>query len=423
MDTLEWDLVEQAVVRIHERRKRRERHAEGGRTRPEKERVEVKKEVGESSSADDLEKIAEGLKILTSHVMEERKKDVPRREGGERRDLSCMWCDSKEHSRRDCQDLRDALDGQHVKYVGEPGKRRLALFDTGEEIQVNFGCGGMKALVDRRRELGKVRVGMAGYGPFTLMGEREERERDMREEGLCEEIAGRRYAEFVRRQSGWDVPVLIAKTNGSSEETWRVSAETKKGEQEGRKVVNEVEAVDPTEPSTSTVPKNEKEGRKGAGKRPGYVLGREIKWAVDFTEVGKKFWGQEVRGLSNLEVVGCMQKEAQDALFSQLRRKRVPKEGPAGMTGALIREESDDEEEEEFLTRVRLGEAEEVRHVEDEWGGFSVIREQAGVSQIGRSELDGAIAWCSVAIETRRSFWARGCSECEIELDSVKGSV
>ncbi|CAM6123695.1 unnamed protein product [Calypogeia fissa] len=79
MDTLEWDLVEQDVVRIHERRKRRERHAEGGRTRPKKERVEAKKEVGESSSTDNLGKIAKGLKILTSHVMEERKRDVPRR--------------------------------------------------------------------------------------------------------------------------------------------------------------------------------------------------------------------------------------------------------------------------------------------------------------------------------------------------------
>ncbi|CAM6096662.1 unnamed protein product [Calypogeia fissa] len=375
----EGRITQLLFLKIHERWKRRERHAEGGRTRPEKEKVEVKKEVGESSSADDLGKIAEGLKILTSHVMEERKKDVPRREGGERRDLSCMWCDSKEHSKRDYQDLREALDGQHVKYVGELGKRRLAHFDTGEEIHVNFGRGGMKALVDRRRELGKVRVGMAGYRPFTLVSEREERERDMREEGLCEEIAGRRYAEFVRRQSGWDVPVLIAKTNGGSEETWRVSAETKKGEQEGKKIVKEVEAVDPAKPSTSTAPKNEKEGHKGAGKRPGYVLGREIEWAVDFAEVRKKFWRQEVRGLSNLEVVGCMCKEAQDALFSQLRRKRVPKDGPAGMTGALIREESEDEEEEEFLTRVRLGEAEEVGHVEDEWGGFSVVQVQAGM--------------------------------------------
>ncbi|CAM6125132.1 unnamed protein product [Calypogeia fissa] len=46
------------------------------------------------------------------------------------------------------------------------------------------------------------------------------------------------------------------------------------------------------------------------------------------------------------------------------------------MTGALIRDESEDEEE-EFLTRVHLGEAEEVGHVEDEWGGISVVREQA----------------------------------------------
>ncbi|CAM6123655.1 unnamed protein product [Calypogeia fissa] len=176
----------------------------------------------------------------------------------------------------------------------------------------------MKALVDRRWELGKVRVGMAGYGPFTLVSEREERGGDMREEGLCEEIAGRRYAEIFHRQSGWDVPVLIAKTNGSSEETWRGSAEMKKGEQEGRKIVKEVEAVHPTKPSTSTAPKNEKDGQKGAGKRPRYVLGKEIEWAVDFAEVRKKFWRQEVRGLSNLEVVGCMCKEAQDALFSQL---------------------------------------------------------------------------------------------------------
>ena len=62
------------------------------------------------------------------------------------RNPHCIWCDSREHSRRsDCTLFIEALTTGNVK-INENG--RVAFTSTGAEIPPAFGCGGMKSLYD-----------------------------------------------------------------------------------------------------------------------------------------------------------------------------------------------------------------------------------------------------------------------------------
>ena len=60
------------------------------------------------------------------------------------RRLRCMWCDSLNHTRRDCEGFSDAL---RSKVVGFSTSGRIMLLSTGEELPLMMGKGGMKRLV------------------------------------------------------------------------------------------------------------------------------------------------------------------------------------------------------------------------------------------------------------------------------------
>ena len=61
----------------------------------------------------------------------------------------CMWCDSIDHQKKDCQEHRDALN--HNKIYYQDGK--IHSTKTRQPLQLNFGRGGMKKLMeDAERE-------------------------------------------------------------------------------------------------------------------------------------------------------------------------------------------------------------------------------------------------------------------------------
>jgi hypothetical protein len=58
----------------------------------------------------------------------------------------CIWCDSREHSRRsDCVLFAEALKSENIK-INENG--RIAFASSGAEVPPAFGRGGMKAMYD-----------------------------------------------------------------------------------------------------------------------------------------------------------------------------------------------------------------------------------------------------------------------------------
>ncbi|CAM6106409.1 unnamed protein product [Calypogeia fissa] len=155
---VEWSLIEKAVIRVTQRRRRRESDREatigfpmsstkpiletnlGGRlTREEK---EERKGGNDTPHVDELSKLMEGLKILTTQVMESR--NLVGRETT-KKNWPCMWCDSKDHDKRDCQDLSEALKKQWVKFSGELGRKKIVYYDSGEAVPLNNGKGGMNS--------------------------------------------------------------------------------------------------------------------------------------------------------------------------------------------------------------------------------------------------------------------------------------
>jgi len=142
---------------------------------------------------------------------------------------------------------------------------------------------------------------------------------------------------------------------------------------------------------------------------------------VDFSDVGAKFWNQEVRGLTNKEVMGCMRKDVQDIILSQVQRKRIMKEGPHEMACTWAERENKEKDEEDgenttsaIEARQELGSSRTID---------TLVQRQVGVRPIKAEEVEKVYAWCSLAMDTREMFWAQGCLECKVELERVKGPI
>lgn len=56
----------------------------------------------------------------------------------------CIWCDSSDHMRKDCDEFNDAYNKNVVFWKD----KKIHLTETGLPIRVNFGKGGMKKVVE-----------------------------------------------------------------------------------------------------------------------------------------------------------------------------------------------------------------------------------------------------------------------------------
>ncbi|CAM6128241.1 unnamed protein product [Calypogeia fissa] len=98
-----------------------------------------------------------------------------------------------------------------------------------------------------------------------------------------------------------------------------------------------------------------------------------------------------------------MRRDIQEAILLRSRRKWILKEGPSNLLGILFGEEDDEESKANiFATEVEVCESEELQET-------SLVSSYRS----SKNRLDG--------------FWARACSECEVELlgaeDMVKALV
>lgn len=61
-----------------------------------------------------------------------------------------MWCDSEDHEKRECPDLKEAVTNGLIKFTGEAGAKKISYVDNDEPIPFNTNRGGMKALAEKR---------------------------------------------------------------------------------------------------------------------------------------------------------------------------------------------------------------------------------------------------------------------------------
>ena len=59
-------------------------------------------------------------------------------------DCRCIWCDSTEHDRRDCDEHKEALRRDLIYYEGN----RIHSMDSQKPLRPNFRKGGMKKVLE-----------------------------------------------------------------------------------------------------------------------------------------------------------------------------------------------------------------------------------------------------------------------------------
>jgi hypothetical protein len=364
-----WEEIEAAIHRVGQRRRRREMDEEVIARAPEsnievllaKDRKENKAPNAgkKDKTVDELSKLMEGLKILTAKMLGHGECSHGKASPSKGKlPFNCMWCDSPDHTKRECEELSTALSNKWVKFVGEVGMKKIAYYDTGESVPLNNNKGGMKVLVEKHLREKGVEMRATTFEPNVFNLTRVEEQRDLGES------TKKRLAEEVRRKSGWDAPVLITSITAEVGATWEAKIEDKrKGDSQPeesqakekqsrvesdrrssrRKEVHfEVQAPMDEDSTFSKDPSKdhtEKTGRKG----PGWLLSREVEMELDPQEIAKKFWKQVVTGFSNEEFFGSLRRDVQDIILAKAKKKRFYKEGPHSL--GLSHDDEEDTEE------------------------------------------------------------------------------
>ena len=108
------------------------------------------------SASDSIEELTRQITKLTLFLEgqpQPRQQSAPRSSGPPSTNSDrpwqrkCMWCDSVEHTRRDCTEFTEAL---NAKVVGFNESGRIKLISTGEELPLMINRGGMKEAVRSR---------------------------------------------------------------------------------------------------------------------------------------------------------------------------------------------------------------------------------------------------------------------------------
>ncbi|CAM6088812.1 unnamed protein product [Calypogeia fissa] len=385
-----WEEVETAVLRVSLKHRRKKLNYEGvldivasETSLRRTEKVESTTGRGEKKvdKINELSELMKNLTVLATQALEKIRSSTsrpPSRGGGKSdssiggaRSWNYIWCDDKNHVRRDCANLSLALKERRVKFVEHDGIRKLAYHDSGELIPLNNNKRGMKVLVERKMVEHHTSAIAAAFGDeheheadvYTLFGN-----------SSSKEVVKKRLAKTVRRKSGWNDLVLISFFTVEVGSLWDSMVEEKrkssdpleeraKGKQkvdlgsstprpppkapmrrsvrfeDTRSTINESTST----PSSSREPEIAKERTEKKG--PGWVLGRDVEQHIEYNQVADKFWKAEVSGVTNEEFFACLNSKAQDALLAKVKQKRFYKEGlhPLAMEASLDGEDDGEE--------------------------------------------------------------------------------
>ena len=365
----------------------------------------------------------------------------------------CIWCDSLEHAKKDCEDFKKHFKDQVVKYVD----LKLAYGDSGELIPTNFGKGGMKELVEKRREKGKANTSSLIFTPFVpsvhassgvqrceQQTSQVEGTRAKEEGPILNEEKQRALAEYIREQSGWNCPVFISAITANVWGGWRPEEQVESfaiGEKEAPKEQQATQdprketetKTDEAGPSGSSHQRTDpKRIEKGKGKQ--FTYGREIDRQCDKGKISSIFWNQEIRGLTMGDFFGSVRKDVQAEILEKLKRKKLVKGEGGAVVGAVFATMDMDEDEKD---EVEEWEQTDIKDIEKMSSEVSPTRAhyQAFVRAVERWEIkrpeEKEVSVTQVQADSREIVssemkgmcWARGCTVCEVEMRGVQGLV
>ena len=110
-----------------------------------------------------------------------------------------------------------------MKFVGEPGSKKLAYGDTKESIPLNYNRRGMKVLLEKHLGNREIDAAAASFGTnvFNLTGE-------SRSSRALDPVQKKRLAEQIWRKSGWNEPVVITAITVEVGAAWDAMIEDKR---------------------------------------------------------------------------------------------------------------------------------------------------------------------------------------------------
>ena len=372
----DWAAVKKACSRLD---KRRQREEETNMESPQSWRMKVPATIEPSKPINNFDK-----KAMEDSIIEELSKkfeavslaNFGRRGPKGREAYRCVWCDSFDHSRRECTDLQDAIRKNVVYLDGN----MIHSSETRKPLRVNFGRGGLKKIIEEedarhveamhyaasagirvgRENLKTIKPGV-GFWPTVFECEKKGK---IDLEDL--KLANRN----VRRVTGWSDPIddktsfaevvcdnyealVEEKRKRTDEEDGTPKRHnTRNARKEGQaqpmpqKEVGEtsMKTGGSSQPSRMEVEESMKKGKERAA--PAYKLRSDIEQKTDLRKVLEEKVLDSHVDLTLRELLGIAKKEFHDTIVDLIKRKRQQSDEEEVKTSAITMARSEEEEEE-----------------------------------------------------------------------------
>jgi hypothetical protein len=327
----DWKEVVGAVSLLTKRQRRREKSIVSDVTLAKKHTSSIPPKV-DDLAMDELVKGIRELKIKMTKLEEKRQPSGDSTQQllgpkvGGRLPPRCMWCDSFDHSRRECNEFTDALKNDIVFFK----EGRIHSRESGSPLETNFGKGGMKALVENVSRVHRVEAktyGVSIEAPDQVSSLWPSAKK-FAEKGKYSEETLLHAGKSIRETTGWSDPVdalsvhaYIAKVQHDA------FVEEKRKRDDGnegasKRTMRSDKGRQQTIPTREETMKDVPSSSKDKGKAPAYKLQSDIEAATDLKKV------LEDRILSGKveftlgEVLGIAKREFHEVIIDIIKRKR-----------------------------------------------------------------------------------------------------
>ena len=357
----EWKDVEDAVSLLAKRQRRRDKLVINSSTPtpiipPENvtKSPTINQKGNESSMLDELVKGMREMKLKLARLEEKGQPSAQPTIGGGQRPQSkegfvhrCIWCDSTDHVKKDCDSFTDALKQRLVFF--KDGK--IHLTETGLPLAPNFGKGGMRKVVDDMgvsHAISAVEAAAYGLkvdpieGVYDEIGDLWPNAMELAAKGKLPKDTLHEAGDCIRMETGWDDPVDALSvhayiTRCKAHEAMVEEKRRRENEDEGpsKRVTRSGGRQDsvPSQRSSPQVPQGpeapmeeasmgKKEQGKAKGKSPSYKLQSDIEAATDLKKVLEERILNSKVEFTLGEVLGIAKRKFHEEIIDIIKRKR-----------------------------------------------------------------------------------------------------
>ena len=251
----------------------------------------------------------------------------------------CIWCDSLEHRRKDCDDFNDAYERNVVFWKD----RKLHLTEIGLPIRTNFGRGGMKKVVEDM--VPKVSVAeVVTYGMQVYANEDEEGVKaegnlwpyalKTTERGKVAHKKLQQVGNSIQKTTGWTDPVDSLSvyayiTKAQANEAMVEEKRKRDDEAPGTsKRATRSNAKKDEEPKPKAVPVREeqmedisKEKKPGKPRGPSYKLKSDIELATNLKKVFEERILNSKVEMTLGDILGIAKREFHEEIIDIIKQK------------------------------------------------------------------------------------------------------